>query len=588
MKSREAIRNTILSYTSEIWGTQNIERLDILIKVMIETLTNELYLVQDKLEHIDQSLLERIAHKLTPEKFVSVRPAHTLLHAKPDVPMMTLKQEHQFNLDKIPEDFINSSTKIIVFHPSCDFNLFDIQIDYLFLYRSLYKISNGTQKTLLSEAITPPIIGNSIWIGMTINPEVENLRNLTLHFNFPSRSEIDDAYDLLPYTRCSIGGKEVKLVKGLPVLRKSKLVSDQAIVDQVSDSYLHIGEDVLLSAIEQELLPIDLFDSFSVEQKELLSPKIWMKLEFFPYINLQMLQEMQLLFNVFPVTNRRLMKTSISKNSFSNGNVLDSAIGEELLAINTVIDAEKQPYQERENINDIGTFMVDNINRVRIGSLSVVEYVEQLLDRIDEERVAFKGINRDLVEETLFLIKGDEAFNESKAKRNARKVASTLSKVYINAHEDIRNASADYWVTYGESINLMPVKLNFQPDKINNLERIVAHNITPIDGAKAYTRFQDLIAIDRYLLSSKDRIVSAVDVENFCKAELRDAVDTITVRLEGKESPMPKQGLVKVIRVELRSNKNELNRYGTLRSLKTRMQKRSPGDYVYDIIVMTN
>lgn len=68
MKSKEAIRNTILNYTNQIWGTRKIERLDLLIQMMVSTLTNELYLMQNKLADLDSTLLEKDCEEAHPRK----------------------------------------------------------------------------------------------------------------------------------------------------------------------------------------------------------------------------------------------------------------------------------------------------------------------------------------------------------------------------------------------------------------------------------------------------------------------------------------------------------------------------------------
>ena len=191
MKSKEAIRNQILAYTNQIWGTKKIERLDLLVQMMVATLTNELYLVQNKLNDIDTTLLEKIARKLTPERFISVRPAHTVLQMKPDYPVIQLEQSNMFTLEWVPDGFIDEKADSIIFYPVANTSLFNIQIDNLFHHKQLYSVDGNGKKQLLVNTHNQPA-SNSIWLGLNINPEIDNLKGLSFYIDFPKLSEIHE------------------------------------------------------------------------------------------------------------------------------------------------------------------------------------------------------------------------------------------------------------------------------------------------------------------------------------------------------------------------------------------------------------
>jgi hypothetical protein len=588
-KSKESIRSQILSYTNQIWGTKKIERLDPLVQMMVGTLANELYLIQNKLGDIDTVLLERIAREITPEKCVSVRPAHTVLQMVPKEPTITLPRSCEFGLEW---SLVGSSQDLdtISFYPITDFKLHNAKIDSLFYHKQLYTFDESGKKQVQMNTDTQ-LKNTSVWIGLDMDSQIKNLNGLSFYLDFPQLSEIHELYQILPYTKCFINGKEVRLKQGLPTHKQHLTETDSDIFRYYNDHYLTIDEDVDVNAWEAQSVPEVVKGMMDEKEADSLPPKHWLCLEFPSYFTADILQDMDMAINAFPVVNRRLIETVIPKNNLLKTTTLTSELGEKLLSVESVTDDKKRtllPDTITGN-NEVGTYHIETIYDAFIEKFSLTDYVEQLLDLVDDERAVFSDINRDKIEQVLFELTENDGTGTNKSDSNNRSREDEISCLSLNPHEKTNAVDLRYWLTYGERINDIPSEKIFTPDKTSTFDGLFATSLCEIHGAKEFTDIQDIMSINKFIFTSKDRIISEHNIKYFCESELGRAIEKAEVELGGKISPKPKEGLVRVLNINLtpsKGNSDLLYRKGVLKSLKMRMENRSPEDYLYEIRIV--
>lgn len=592
MKSKEAIRNTILNYTNQIWGTRKIERLDLLIQMMVSTLTNELYLMQNKLADLDSTLLEKIAKKLTPEKYMAIRPAHTMLYMRPKDPVVSLEKNYGFNLEWIPENFFIEKNEGIIFHPVVDTYLFNLSIDHFFYYKQLFTINSTLEKTILLQASAQPE-GNAIWLGLDIHPDIENLENLAFYIDFKNYSEIDELYEVLPYTKCYIADKEISLKKGLPKELNSNIKEiDNDILNLYDDHYLRIGEPLYTKTLTTQSVPDEILPLLNPEKVVSLPEKYWLKLVFPAYFTISHLDDISITVNAFPVSNKRLTTKTIIRDNLSSMNILPSMPGEKLLTIESITDNKGQAFHlnRHKEDNEPGTYQLDTINKIFIEEHSLTDCLEQLQDIIEDERAVFSGINKELIEETLMML-NKEHKGDGKIDINDRMKGGVVDKISIIPYEDTLIAKVDYWVSYGDQLGNVPAGKIFNADKGSRFDGLTALSLCEVHGAKEFTDIQDIMSIDRYIFTSKDRIITEHNIRTFCESELGRAITSVEIKLDGKISPKPKEGIIRVIKIILIPSDGYpdlLYKKGVLKSLKTRLAQRSPSDFIYEIIVKEN
>jgi hypothetical protein len=283
------------------------------------------------------------------------------------------------------------------------------------------------------------------------------------------------------------------------------------------------------------------------------------------------------------------MKTIIIRDNMSKMTVLSSERGEKLLSIHSVLD--NRGYKLEPDIvagnGDAGTYHPETINRIFIEELGLIDYIEQLLDLMDDERSVFTGIDKERVTRVLSTLTGVDNGKNRKTAENSRSKEEEITRLSINPYENSSLVNVDYWVTYGEHVNdIVSAGRIFTADKTTKLDGLFAMSLCPVHGAKEFTDIQDIMSIDRYLFTSKDRIITEHNIKCFCESELVRAVEKVGIKLDGKISPKPREGIVRVININLTPSAGYpdlLYRKGVLRNLKVRLKERSPDDFLYEI-----
>ncbi len=590
MKSKEAIRNQITSYAGLVWGIKKTDRLDILIKMMIDGLTDELYLLQNKLDDIDAVLLEKIAVKLPPQKSLDVRPPHTVLQITPPFPAFSVSKDIPFFLDEASVDMKRNNTRdAIPFYPVAQTQLFNIKLKYLFHHEHLSSINEAGKRRALAQARQRQS-PYRVWLGLEIDERIHDIENLTFYIDFPELPELHDYYEVLPYTRCLINGKEIRVKRHYPHTSGRALPEWESHILQTYEvHYLAIDQPVNLRDIKQEKLPPELQGIIDPEAAGDIKPLYWIELLFRPNFSAEDLGGMLIAVNTFPVANKKYRKQSVAKDKLEKAYSLPSDIKEKLLAVDSVTDSENRNYRPDISAGrSEGTYHLEMIRNLSLDGQGLIDHIERLLDLIEEERVAFPDIDKDKAGNIITSIENTEDDNIKKADDNTRLDNAEIGRISVTPYENAEFVNIGYWVTYGELTNGIPAGEIFFPNKASPLDGLVAVSLCEIHGGKEITDIRDILYINQYVITSKDKIITEHNILSFCKSELGQALGKAGMELGAKISPKPKEGLIKVINLKLapaEAYPGLLYRKGVLRDLKIRLQQRSPDHYNYEIII---
>ena len=91
--NKEQIRNRMLKYAAAFWGIKKAENFDPVVKLLLEALSNEIYMLGEDFTAIETRLLEKTARILTPDILTSPFPAHGIVHAYPIEPCYLITRE---------------------------------------------------------------------------------------------------------------------------------------------------------------------------------------------------------------------------------------------------------------------------------------------------------------------------------------------------------------------------------------------------------------------------------------------------------------------------------------------------------------
>jgi hypothetical protein len=197
MNSKESLRSKIIQYADYIWQTST-HSLHPLVQLMVEELCNELSLLNNKLEEIDSSVLEKLVKTLSPS-YNYIRPGHAILQLIPDKSLSLVDKKTTFYIKNISSGFTGRHTASVVFTPVVNIKLIDIKIQKVF--------TNKNAKF------------NTLWLGLKISEEIKELDNLFFYLNFPHLNDNHEYYDLLPDIKWEAGGKLLKTQTGLPLVQ---------------------------------------------------------------------------------------------------------------------------------------------------------------------------------------------------------------------------------------------------------------------------------------------------------------------------------------------------------------------------------
>lgn len=549
MRSKEAIRNRILSYTNLIWGTKKIERLDVMIQMIIDELVNEVYLVQNKLHDIDIKLGEKIARDLTDEKYIAVRPAHTIIQITPGLPLIELSKYTPFTLGEVPAGFIDQNADAINFHPIINTRLLNLKINHLFHHRQFYAIDGNYRKQLIC-ATQKQSSHNSVWLAVEIDPAIDNLEGVSFYIDFPELSEITELYGVLPYTQCIIGGKAVRLEQGFPVRPNEELYqSDSDILELYRDHYLTIGEPFSLHGISLEKLPGELEAIIDPEKTGELKPSYWIKLVFSPAFEANDLKDMVLAVNTFPASNKRLKITTIIKDNLAKITPLASDKGEKLLSIDSVKDDRDKELTSCASLENSqqGNYLLKTVNKLFTEEFSFSDIVGLLLDKLEDDRTAFPDLDKHKISRLLSSIQSTGSDESKKADINIKDNEEVVARIFINPYKTTTSVNVCCWLTYGEFLNGIRAGRMFLPDKNSSLDGYIAFSLCEIHGAKEISDIKDIKAINHFILNSRDDIITDNDIISFCESELGKSVESVGLSLAESESIKPLEGIIRVL-----------------------------------------
>lgn len=591
MKSKEAIRKKILVYINLIWGSRRIDRLDPIVKLMIDNITNEIYLLNNKIDDIEATILEKIAKIITTAEYISVRPSHTVIQMKPDYPLYILTSDTPLFMNEVPSGIFTKKIETIAFHPVTDVFLWDARLAYIFHDKKLFTMLSHNEKEVKATT-SKRVTYNSIWLGLEIAEGIKNLKGFSFYIDFPHLSEIHDYYDILSYTTCFIDGKEVKLKSGYPLTAdKEYTESDKSVLSLYDEHYLAIDEEVNLRNIQLKSLPDEIREVIDPELISDMPSMLWIQLKFLPSFQPEDLDNIYIAINAFPASNKKLAYIPIIKDNLKKTTMLPGNRYEKLLDVHQVIDMEGNIYfPVSKEIDDMeGTYHIDKINRIFQEQYHLTDIIERLRDIIQDEKVAFPEMDIDLLNNVISAIEESESRVQDRTDRNKRDDNKIIGKIAFTPFEETTEITVRYWLTFGESLNGIAAGKTFSAHKNSPLHGIEALSITEIHGGKEFKEVSELPSINKYILTSKNKIFTDHDILSFCESELKDIIHRVEVRLADKVSLKPYEGLIRSIHVNLYplpKYAERIKKKGILRRLKTQLYQRSPQHYNYTINII--
>ena len=306
--SKEAIKNRMYRHAMNYWGVKKVENLDPLVKVLLEALSSEIFGLSHDIETSQHRILDKIANMLTPDILVSVRPAHSVIHAFPrDIPKHIIDTDFGFfadiprNKGQIVEEysfyplrrteiFAGDVCRDCFLHPRNkgqiveEYSFYPLRRTEIFAGDVCRMICNGDifnmDSTMTKELIYhAPYemrgkFTRTAWIGLQLAPEIHKLDDLSFYFELPYREKKQSLYSMLAYAKWSLNGQPLAAMQGFPPEEETdepeSLFSICDIEKEISrdilsiynNQFIHITTPITLSQEKASLFPEELKDYY--------------------------------------------------------------------------------------------------------------------------------------------------------------------------------------------------------------------------------------------------------------------------------------------------------------------------------------
>lgn len=549
--SKESIRSRLLKNAAHFWGQQNVHNLDPFIRLLMESLSTELYKAYNEIETTDARILEKITRLLTPELYVSPRPAHAVAYLRIHEPGQVLNAYNQFYSQQriaTREEGILDAEYPVVFTPLGNIRLYDGDIRYLATSDSLYSFNNARNRTYLGGA-QRPLPPRKVWIGLDINAQ-EDLASLNCYMNFNVHVE-DWMYTLLAAAKWSANGIPLQVRSGLSFHNEQAGITDERnvfadyeimklIETDIKTHYQRFFvtidnlNEVRKSAGQQEP-PTVLKDAFgNVDAFNAAHNILWIEIEFPSYFTATVLEQLTFTINAFPVVNRKLQHFFHRLRDINKIIPLISDAHEHFLSVASLSDDKGRNYQAlpfRSSTEQSGYYSVKYGGTERFDERNAQEYLSYLSELLRDEVAAFAAYGKDFVKSIVSELSQKIKLVNQKIQGDDNKHREIPTYLMVDPIDNQEaNMEVRYWITnstLANNIRAGSELMRLQTSLLINNSPIL---LTTTAGGRDQLKTNDRLNAYKYTLTTRNRLVTYEDIKSFCRLHLGNKIREVNVQ----------------------------------------------------------
>ena len=603
--NKEQIRNRMLKYAATFWGIKKAENFDPVVKLLLEALANEMYMLGEDFTAIETRLLEKTARILTPGILTSPFPSHGIVHASPVEPVYLITRESgmYYESDSLSRKLPTGS---ISFYPACDTLLHKADIRYMVCNDILYRIDHTLEKTMIARTerrMSP----RTVWLGMVVDDSINDLRDFSFYLDFPNLTESYEYLFLLPCTEWSVKGEQVIMQRGIyerehveenPIrafFQNYDVMSiiDKEVMEIYNRHFLRVRQAFPIDDSFRETLPEELYPCFKDAVREKMQDRlVWMKVQFPAHFTAEVMDELHAGTNIVPVENKLLHEQVTSLEDTFRVIPLRTESHESLLSVHSVKDSEGKSYHELlypdgNSKTGYGTYSIRKGGCERFDSRSAQELLCYLLDLLDDETHAFGSVPSIKLQALASQMEQLMAQMKQTAD-NMNEFRETPYYLMIDQQSGKGQITVKYWTTNCETGNRIQAGVDLSPNSTTYLDAKTLALVSTTYGGKQAPKNRERIDIYKYGFISHGRLLTQNDIASFCKKELGELLVRTEIRNGVEISPMPSEGLIrtKEVHLILREKLDEPSPEKQMKdNLRTRLSASSPDTFNYRIFI---
>lgn len=606
--SKAQIKQIAMKNAIRIWGVTNVDQLDPIVRLFIEVFSALMNDNENAIADIKERLLEQIANSLTPDSYISAKPAHSIMKAMPVEPEMEIGRRDVFYTDMITSAAKKYDLKHLNFAPVVDhIKLIKGEIQHVLCERNLYRIGLNEEKELVTRATSfYQDLNRTVWVGFDLDNSIKTLKDIHFYFDFPNTDYRYDLFDLLSHTIWSIDGNSVAVEPGLVNANSNELYggifahyntsyrNDTEVMELYRKQFLHIKSHIETRKLVKTPFPTELTPFFSGRVNE-LEPQYWMKIVFPPYFKNEDLEDINISLNAFPVSNKSLNHRTLEREKELVGIMaLSVSEGEYFLSPDKVDDSNGMeynflPFSTNDSTSLGGTYTIKKGGLERFSTRDLSDTIDLLIDLFRSETVTFNALKMDNIRNSITKMEQFVVAISNRMESNSGKIKEIPTYLLIDSDEKKSSIYASYWTSNCHLVNNMPYGTLFKPLKAMPLEKDSCRLLKAATGGKTTAKSNERIEAYKYALTTRDQLYSISDIENFCRMKFTDKIQYVKAKLGVSVSHKQKEGLIRTLDVNLVASddyKEILSDPVKQGELKEELEKRSPELYKYRIVIL--
>ncbi|MGN8070338.1 type VI secretion system baseplate subunit TssF [Mucilaginibacter sp. SG564] len=608
--SKEEIKGRMLRNAMDFWNTTNVNDIDPLVKLLIEALSSELFNLSNDVKNLENRVLNKISRILASDYLTAPLPAHALLKGMPVEVKETLNIKNHFIYKKAVSPDAGKTTPDTLeafFTPVGENFVFKAEIKYTFNGRQLWEHAPDAQKSLITSSLPQSFIeNNTLWVGIETDPKLNTLRDAGLYFEWPGYTTNNDFYNLLSVTRFYTDERELHTTSGL-IYEEEKagenkpVFYDQNVINLITRDVKSYYQNRFISLTDDSLNDLNLLKksyptSFErwIEPSDLkrLKPCIWIKMVFPAMIGPDVLNELQLHLNCFPVMSRKLHEQKFRVKEMNNIIPIKPSAYDHFLSVQNLHDDldihyNEIPYSQSDQ-NFEGSYSVRNGGAERFDSRNAQQIIEYLFELLRDEKAAFAAYGNDFLNSTLKTLEQNISLIEKKSNQ-AKDNHELINYLVLKPANKASMLYLQFWTTLADTANNIRKGSRLQQFETTKLKTDNLRLMTTSIGGRNSLGAAERIQAYKYGLTTKDRIVTQADLTSFCQYELGSKLKSVRIAKGVSISSNPKEGFKKTTDIYLKpheGSKLSTNEWDTLLSLlQSKLESRSIINYNYRLFI---
>jgi hypothetical protein len=562
--SKDEIRNRILKNAEDFWNIKDSNDFDPLVRLIIEALSNELFNVANDVKNLENRIFDKISRILAPDHLTSSLPAHAIMHARPIEQQDFLSIYSQFAFKKnIPQENDKAKKTDIFFSPLHTVKLNNAAIKYIVTGNTLFNVEQLGKQPIHNTLLGTSVEKNTIYIGFNGIKDWMDFNKLNLFFDWKNYSVPENTYDLLSLGKWFYKNNELTAYTErfmdepltgkvqAPFQHKQLLNLIKADVLQFySNRFITLGDLNDFNIDESRELPSEFANLFQPAVLNQIDNSVkWLKVIFPAAINQEMLNELHIYINAFPVVNKRLSQIKHRLKTMNNIIPIKTESLDQMLAVENLKDNKGKSYNEipytNENEKGDGSFSIRYGGTERFDTRNAKELVDYLFELLRDEKAAFTAYGPDFLSTILKNLEQNIALIEQKSRSALKDIKELPSYIVLKPIDDADILFLDIWVTQAEEANRINAGSRLAVYDNNKVNAESIFLLSQTKGGRSRLNATNRVQAYKYGLTTADRIITKADVINFCRYELGNKLKGITLAKGLIMDNKPNAGFIK-------------------------------------------